>query len=222
MPQRVFLVADPDPLQRQLVDLLLADDGAETVGVSTARALLEFLRERTPNLIVIDQDLHDLEGTAAASRIKSVARLAHVPVILTLQTDGHGLSQPIRDRAASAGVDLVLPKPLGDKNFRDRARRLMVAASTSSRAGQGESTQVIEEALRDLGGQPAKDAAAGREDDAKTEPNDERSRLRTENERLKREVANLRMQLDRLRSEMSELKRGSQRRRGPFGRRRDA
>lgn len=236
MAERVFLVGDPDPGQRQLVDLLLADEGAEMIGVSTARAMLEYLRERTPTLIVISEELPDLEGTAVASRVKAVARLAHVPIILTTETGGQGLTLAFRERASSAGVDLVLPKPLGDKNFRDRARRLMSASVKVSSQHGGGSTQVIEETIRDLGrgihlgggarssGGVSTVGGGPSEPDAHSangEAQPQQQGLRVENDRLKREVAELRMQLDRMRTELSELKRPPQRRRGPFGRRRD-
>lgn len=233
MAERVFLVADPDPLQRQLVDLLLADEGAEMVGVSTARALLEYLRERTPTLIVVAQELPDLEGTAVASRVKAVARLTQVPLIITVNTEGQMLPQGLREQAASAGADLLLPKPLGDKNFRDRARRLM-SGTARRRPGPGEgSTKVIEETIRDLSAAPntkpsadgaaiAASAAAGAGAAAAGQQAREAA-LTAENERLRREVAQLRMQLDTVRTELAELKREPQqrRRRGPFGRRRD-
>ncbi len=212
MAERFFLVADPDPLQRQLIDLLLADEGAEMIGVSTARALLEYLREHTPSLIVVAHELPDLEGTDVASRVKAVARLAQVPVILTVNSEGQVLPQLLRDRAMSAGVDLLLPKPLGDKNFRDRARRLMTAGPRARpKAGPGGSTQVIEETIRDLPVSPAKTTDPG----AQPPPD-----LAAENQRLRLEVAQLRQQVDRLRQEIAELKREPQRRRGPFGRRR--
>ncbi len=220
MAERIFLVADPDPLQRQLVDLLLADEGAEMVGVSTARALLEFLRERTPTLIVVAQELPDLEGTAVTSRVKAVARLAQIPVIITVNTDGQMLPPGLRERAASAGADLVLPKPLGDKNFRDRAKRLMTGTARR-RPGPGDATtRVIEETIRDLSAAPGEPPAAAAGDD---EQGSREAELTAENERLKREAARLRMQLDELRTELAELKRDleQRRRRGPFGRRRD-
>lgn len=213
MAERFFLVADPDPLQRQLIDLLLADEGAEMIGVSTARALLEYLREHTPSLIVVAHELPDLEGTDVASRVKAVVRLAQVPLILTVNSEGQVLPQSLRDRAMSAGVDLLLPKPLGDKNFRDRARRLMTTGPRARpKSGPSGSTQVIEETIRDLSVTPGKTTEPG----AQPQTPD----LAAENQRLKVEVAQLRQQVDRLRQEIAELKREPPRRRGPFGRRR--
>lgn len=213
MAERFFLVADPDPLQRQLVDLLLADEGAEMVGVSTARALLEYLREHTPNLIVVAQELPDLDGTDVATRVKAVARLSKVPLILTVNIEGQLLPQSLRDRATSAGVDLLLPKPLGDKNFRDRARRLMASGprTPSSRERPAGTTQVIEETIRDLSG------SAVREANQVVQPPD----LASENAKLKAEISQLRQLVDKLRAELAELKREPPKRRGPFGRRRD-
>ncbi len=221
MAERFFLVADPDPLQRQLIDLLLADEGAEVVGVSTARALLEYLRERTPHLIVVAQELPDLDGTDVATRVKAVARLAKVPLILTVNAEGQILAQSLRDRAMSAGVDLLLPKPLGDKNFRDRARRLMAAGSKAASRPAG-TTQVIEETIRDLTGPALRASDPGVTPAARVTDGGARQHdLAAENQRLKGEAAQLRQLVDKLRAEIAELKREPPRRRGPFGRRRD-
>lgn len=157
MSDRHILIADPDPVQRQLIDLLLTDERNEIVAVDTARAVLEYLRSTTPALIVIANELPDLSGIAVSKRVKSVQRLSRVPIIVTTaEPSGFGIDPALRHSADEAGVDLLLPKPLGDKALKERSRRLLAAAETDAggdgrrRATGHHTTAVIERALKEL------------------------------------------------------------------------
>src|SRR5690606_10427642 len=125
----------------------------------TARQALEFLRSNTPSLVILAQELPDMPGSAVCKRLKAVQRLAYVPVIVTTEPpDGLGVSVDLRQEAAQAGVDLLLPKPLGDKALKERARRLMHEADNAHkgprRSGlanrQAGSTAVIDATLKEL------------------------------------------------------------------------
>lgn len=234
MSDRHILIADPDPVQRQLIDMLLADERTEIVSCDSARSVLEHVRASTPSLILMANELPDLPGIAVCKRIKSVQRLARVPIIVTTaEPEGLGIDQDLRRSADEAGVDLLLPKPLGDKALKERSRRLLAAAEagvTSQRrpAPKQLSTAVIEQTLREL-------------DDAVTEPESastpsvttpsattpepdiaevmkELLSLRDENGMLKHRVATQQQTIDTLKAELDGLKRAS-RNRGLFGRR---
>jgi DNA-binding response OmpR family regulator len=148
------LLVEADELQTQLVDMLLSDASIQVTGVSSARAALEYLRARTPDLVIASFELPDLGGFAICSRLKRVARLAHVPVIVTTDADaGHGISQRKRQQAEAAQVDLLLPRPLGDKNLKERALRLMLRKAsepTAAEARELRNTASLDEALESL------------------------------------------------------------------------
>jgi|GEM_PF-789020 len=198
MPSRTILLVDADPLQRQLVDLLLAEDAPTVVNAGTGREALEYLKEHTPHLVLMALELPDIGGDVVCSKLKSVSRLASVPVILTIEPPGRaGVPHDVRDRARSVGADLLVQKPLGDKNLRDRVRQLLARWDAPARA-VGRSTKntvVIEEALDAL--------SAPRDDDAA--PRDPISDgLYRENEELRQEVASLKRRLARLEAGLPE------------------
>ncbi len=201
MPPRTILLVDADPLQRQLVDMLLAEDGPEIVNAGSGREALEYLKEHTPHLVIMALELPDIGGDVVCGKLKSVTRLARVPVLLTVELPKRdGLSADVRERARSVGADLLLPKPLGDKNLRDRVRRLLSRWDTPSGL-TGRSTRntvVIEQALEALGSDaPHADAGAVAAPSA-TDPATDA--LYRENEELRREVAALKRQLARIES----------------------
>ncbi|MEJ2290598.1 MAG: response regulator [Deinococcales bacterium] len=206
MPSRTILLVDSDPLQRQLVDMLLAEDGPTIVNAGSGREALEFLKEHTPHLVIMALELPDLGGDVVCGKLKSVTRLASVPVLLTVAPPKKraAVATDVRERARSAGADLVLPKPLGDKNLRDRVQRLLSRWDTPA-SGAGRSTKntiIIEQALEALGeDRPGDDgprepaAAAAGQAAAASPPADA---LYRENEELRREVTSLRRKLARL------------------------
>lgn len=212
MAQRTILVVDPDPLQRQLVDVLLADPNARLIEAASAREALELLKEHTPDLVLVAFELPDLDGAEVTDRIKRVSRLARVPVVLTTaMRDGLGVAPVVRAKARSAGVDLLIPKPLGDKNVRERVRRLMAepqhpAGTTPGRRAR--STLVLDEtlvSLDEVGGVVPGGAAvagAGTVDGAsapgggEADLRQELERLRSENDRLRKRVEDLERQRD--------------------------
>lgn len=224
MGSRQYLVADADAGQRQLLDLLLSDGESIVVGVETAKQALEFLKSNTPALAVLAYELPDMPGTEVGKRLKLVARLQAVPVIVTVDPgDAFGVSEDVRSAAADAGVELLVPKPLGDKALRERATRLIQAAQsrdTRAPARIRHDTGVIEESLRELEARqhpPAADLPP--QSSALKDGEPELERLRQENAKLRRRVLAQQEAMEKLRAEFDEARRAS--RRGLFGRRRE-
>jgi len=177
-------------MQRQLVDMLLAEDAPTVVNAGSGREALEFLKDHTPHLVILAFELPDIGGDRVCSKLKSVSRLSPVPVILTIEPPGrNGIPHDVRERARSVGADLVLPKPLGDKGLRDRVRQLLARweAPTPPAKRPTKNTVVLEEALEELGG-AGPDPTSNPVTDA----------LYRENEDLRQEVASLKRRLARL------------------------
>jgi len=250
MSSRQYLIADPDAGQRQLLDLLLSDGESTLAAVESAKQALEFLRTNTPALVVLANELPGMSGIEVCRRLKLVARLQHVPVIVTVDPgEGLGVPEEVRAAAQDAGVDLLVPKPLGDKALRERATRLVLAADAKQArtyARVKHDTSVIEDSLRELdagatqaagtadvpaasrdGHPTAGDhgrAAGSRDGQAapartRPDPEEEVARLRAENAKLKQRLLAMQDRIDGLRAELEEARRGA--RRGIFGRKRD-
>lgn len=84
-----LLVVDDDPGIRYLLEVLLSGSGHEVVLAESAREALARLKEETPDLIILDIMMPDMDGLTLLGRIRAVRRLARVPVILFT---GGGLS----------------------------------------------------------------------------------------------------------------------------------
>lgn len=126
MQRPAILVAEPNHLQLQMIDLLLTADDFDVTLVETGEAALAYLREHTPAAALLAAELPDIDGFALCQKLKVVGRLAQVAVVLLAQqAAGGGLDEATRSRARAAGADLLLQRPLGDKNLRERVLRLI-------------------------------------------------------------------------------------------------
>ncbi len=148
-----ILVADNEPLHRDLIDMLLSPDDYQLVMFGDGRQVLEYLRHNTPEATILAADLPLVSGADICSKMKSIKRLAQVPVVLTLPPhDNLDQDDKTLEFAKFVKADLMLHKPLGDKNVRERLSRLLSPQDDTASENPTGDTQVIEETLRKLEG----------------------------------------------------------------------
>lgn len=121
MTSPLVLVADDNEGHRTLVDLLLASEGYELAMVADGKAALEWLKDHTPALAILDVAMPQLDGLEVADRIRRIGRLKDTKiVILTALRDAQ-----TREGARLAKVDALVMKPLEGKDFRDLIKRVL-------------------------------------------------------------------------------------------------
>lgn len=103
-----ILVADDQDGQRVVLDMLLSLDGYDLEMASDGREALEYLKENTPDLAILDIDMPFLTGIEICDRMRRIPRLRAVPVIiLTGLRDESSLTM-----ARLVQADRVIMKPL--------------------------------------------------------------------------------------------------------------
>ncbi len=116
-----ILIADDLAGQRLMLEMLLSVDGYTVAAVEDGKAALDFLKENTPDLAILDVKMPYLTGIEVCDRMKRIPRLKNVPVIiLTALRDEDTLQ-----RARESGADEVITKPLEGKDFRQVVRDLL-------------------------------------------------------------------------------------------------
>jgi CheY-like chemotaxis protein len=106
--RRRILVVDDGEDNRSLLEVLLGELGFE---VSVARDGIEGVTAAAtghPDLIVMDSMMPRMDGHSAVQHIKSMPPLAHTPILMV----SADVTAENRARAAAAGVDGFLSKPL--------------------------------------------------------------------------------------------------------------
>ena len=109
------LLVDDEPAIRRMLSIMVKSLGLETIPAEDAENALGLLEGNVPDLIITDVRLPGLSGDELARRVKSVPRLASVPVVLISayqEPRGHVadafLAKPFDLKALSRLVDLYL------------------------------------------------------------------------------------------------------------------
>ncbi len=125
MPRMAYtiLVADDEPAIRTMLEVILSADGHDIVAVSDGKAALDYLRDHTPDAMLLDVKMPHMDGFEICSRVKRIKRLRSVPVLLLTGFD----DDQTRDHAKLVGADDIVYKPLSGKNLRGRVNQLVEA-----------------------------------------------------------------------------------------------
>ncbi len=127
---RILLVDDEVPIQRAVAPLLRAR-GYEVDVVGTGTEALKFARTQSPDLIVLDLGLPDLEGTEVCRRIRSQSL---VPIVVLSARGG----EADKVSALDLGADDYVTKPFGPEELLARIRVALrrVFSADDARSGR--------------------------------------------------------------------------------------
>jgi two-component system cell cycle response regulator DivK len=118
------LVVDDNELNVELVRCLLLADGFEFEAARDAREARERLRQRRPDLILMDIQLPGMDGLELTREIKADAALHDVPVVAFTAYAMQGDEARFR----AAGCDAYVAKPIDVAHFCTRLRQLLPPA----------------------------------------------------------------------------------------------
>jgi CheY-like chemotaxis protein len=102
-----FLVADDDADNLEILQYLIGQEGGKVRSAASAREALELLLTWTPDVLVLDISMPDMDGYELLSAIRGVTRLREVPAVAVT---AHAYERD-RDRCIQAGFVQHLPKP---------------------------------------------------------------------------------------------------------------
>ncbi len=101
-------VADDDADNLDGLEFLIADEGATVRTAGSAREALNVLRTWTPDVILLDVSLPDMDGCELLATIRREPTLREVPAVAVT---GHALARD-RRRCREAGFAEHMTKPL--------------------------------------------------------------------------------------------------------------
>ena len=113
------LVVEDNPRNMKLFRDVLLAKGYRTLEATTGEEAVALAVEHSPDLVLMDIQLPDIDGVEALGRLRAEERTASVPVLaLTAQAmDGD------RERFLAAGFDGYLSKPVDISVFLATVRR---------------------------------------------------------------------------------------------------
>jgi two-component system cell cycle response regulator DivK len=115
---QILVVEDNEKNMKLFCDVLQAT-GYRTLEATTGEEAVALAAEHSPDLVLMDIQLPDIDGVEALRRLRADGRTASVPVLaLTAQAmDGD------RERFLAAGFDGYLSKPVDVADFVSVVRR---------------------------------------------------------------------------------------------------
>jgi len=119
-----ILVADDDPQLLQLITRNLEWEGYAVVTVRDGQQALEQVQEHTPDLVLLDVRMPELDGFQVCQRVRECSG---VPIIFMTAL---GLDQD-RVRGLDLGADDYLTKPFGVDELLARVRAVLRRAPTA-------------------------------------------------------------------------------------------
>lgn len=112
MPGNV-LVIDDDEKSRKLYRVILEQSGYSCMEAPTAPEGIKIAEHNRVDLIIMDVQLPEMDGLAAARLLKAYGPTRAIPVIAVT-----ALAMPDdREEVMAAGADGYLPKPIKTKEF---------------------------------------------------------------------------------------------------------
>jgi DNA-binding response OmpR family regulator len=116
-PRHVLVIEDESSIRAMLVDLL-EDAGYAVLQAVDGSQALEQLRERRPDLIVLDLMLPGMSGWEFLERSRARLEQANIPVVVLSAIKGQG------DYPATLGVGAWFSKPLDVPRFLEAVERM--------------------------------------------------------------------------------------------------
>jgi CheY-like chemotaxis protein len=123
-PMPLVLVVEADARARATIRAVLMGEGYVAEAVETGAEAVEFLRQRTPNLLITEIEIADMSGYDLCLIVKSNERLQHVPVVMTTRA-----GQPNDYSTAHAlGAIVCMAKPYKQERLLHVVRMLAPTA----------------------------------------------------------------------------------------------
>ena len=106
----VILVVDDSVVIRKMVEIALENENYQIISVPTGKDALNFLDDQTPDLIILDIMLSDVNGLDV---LKAIKASKDIPVIMLSAKD----TPRETTRAKELGADDFIPKPFKDEEL---------------------------------------------------------------------------------------------------------
>jgi CheY-like chemotaxis protein len=119
----LILVVDDNPAGQLLVTTVLEMDGFQVEGAGSSVEVLERLRARTPDLILMDVQLPGQDGLSLTRQLKADPATAGIRIVALTAYAMAG----DREQALAAGCIGYITKPVDTRHLGDQVRGFLAA-----------------------------------------------------------------------------------------------
>jgi PAS domain S-box-containing protein len=145
LPRSTILIVDDEPSARDTMEMVLFREGYDLVFAGNGREALKTAAELTPDLILLDVMMPDIDGFKVCQRLRTDPVLAEVPIILVTALD----DRDSRLRGIEAGADDFVSKPIDKTELLARVRSIIRLDRYRRLLNEQNRRQWAEEALQE-------------------------------------------------------------------------
>jgi CheY-like chemotaxis protein len=117
----LILLVDDSAVNNVLMQSILEDKGYTILAVSNGRDALKVLRQKQPDLIILDIMMPEMSGFGVLESVKKYESTANIPVIMLTARN----NQKDQERALSMGASDYVIKPIDIDDVIARVNRLV-------------------------------------------------------------------------------------------------
>jgi two-component system cell cycle response regulator DivK len=103
-----ILYVEDNPENRLLIRRILQAEGYQVIEAPSAIDALDIVQKVTPDLILMDINLPEMDGYTLTARMRTLPHLSHAPIIALTANVMRG----DRERTLEAGCDGYIQKPV--------------------------------------------------------------------------------------------------------------
>ncbi len=142
------LVAEDAATNRDIIRLLLEPTGARLTFAENGRKAVDAVKSASYDVILMDIQMPEMDGCAAANAIRGIPGAAQVPIIALTAHAIKGSHQQIHD----AGMKFLLTKPFGKEElYAVMAEALNTTVATGYAGGDAAESEITRCAVLDVG-----------------------------------------------------------------------
>lgn len=116
-----ILYVDDNATNRLFARRVLVGMGYVLIEAEDAMVGLDIAASEVPDLILMDVNLPELEGTVATAQLKATPELCHIPVIAITADD----TQSVRELCFKSGCDAYLGKPVSPTHLLETVKQFL-------------------------------------------------------------------------------------------------
>lgn len=106
--EKSILYIEDNLENRILIKRILEAEGYEVIEADRGEAGLTIAKERSPDLILMDINLPDIDGYECTARLRGIESTSAIPIIALTANAMEG----DQEKALAAGCDGYIPKPI--------------------------------------------------------------------------------------------------------------
>lgn len=111
--KKTIMIIEDNPLNMKLTAELLRIGGFDLIKAIDGKSAFEMLRQTTPDLIILDLQLPDMDGIEIMKKIKSDEKTKAIKVVAVTAS----VMKETEEQVAKAGFDGYIAKPINTREF---------------------------------------------------------------------------------------------------------